>query len=311
MRVSVVVPARNEAESLPALLESLLQQSRPPDEILVVDAGSTDRTADVARGLARPDLRVLRIDPAYPGRARNAGIAAATNDWVALVDAGCVADRDWLSTLVAPVGSGAAPAVVFGHYEPHLSNEWDVAQALVTVPPRDPATRGRPPSTASMLIHRSIWRAVGPFREDLRAAEDLIFFRDLAIAGHVTHHAPGAVVRWSLALGPLGFFRRLLRYSAAHLDAGLYRTWHFRVATMDVAFALSILGGMKWPPLAGLAVALALARLVRTIATRRGNIAPRFPASPAGVARVGLLLLLSDLAVWGGLLGRLWPRTQL
>ncbi len=83
--VSVVVPARDEEASLPALLASLRAQSTPPAEIVVADGGSRDRTVEVARAAG---ARVLELGPAYPGRARNQGIRAATHDWIALIDAG-------------------------------------------------------------------------------------------------------------------------------------------------------------------------------------------------------------------------------
>ena len=63
-RVSVIIPARNEEKNLPRLLRSLREQDLQPDEVLVVDDGSTDRTAEFAR---REGARVLTSEPLPPG----------------------------------------------------------------------------------------------------------------------------------------------------------------------------------------------------------------------------------------------------
>ncbi len=248
----------------------------------------------------------MQIGPAFPGRARNVGVTRVSTDWVAFVDAGCVADPGWLAGLIDALGAQPAlPAVVYGNYEPALNTEWDVAQALVVVPPRCPLTGARPPSTASMLLHRNTWQAVGGFREDLRAAEDLLFFEAISALGVSQMVAPGATVYWSMAPGPGAFFRRLLRYSSAHLAAGLFRTWHRRVLMMDVALLATLLGSLVFWPFVALPVALGLVRLARTVSRRTANVTPRNPWRPDRLARVLWLLLLADLAVWGGL-ARLW-----
>lgn len=301
--VTVAVAARNEARVLPALLSSLQQQTQPPAEIVIADGGSTDETVQVARACA--GVRVLEIGPALPGRGRNAALAGAGHPWVALIDAGCVADREWLAALVHGRGpESEARPVVYGNYAPQLRTEWDVAQALTTLSPIDPATGVRGPSTASMLIHRDAWSRVGGFPEDLRAAEDLVFFEKLRAAGVPCAWAPGAVVRWEMADGPRAFFRRLRLYSAHHSLAGLSHTWHRRVLLMDLlGVALLLLGA--WMPVAWvLAATFGLARVVSTVWKRRANVAGRSAFRPDRLARVALLLLLADVATWMGLFDR-------
>lgn len=85
--VSVVVPTHNRARLLPRLLASMFAQDLDDLEVVVVDDGSSDRTAQVLADHARPQLRVVHHDsPSGVSRARNAGTAAARGRWVAWCD---------------------------------------------------------------------------------------------------------------------------------------------------------------------------------------------------------------------------------
>jgi glycosyltransferase involved in cell wall biosynthesis len=91
-RFSVVIPAFNSAATLARAIESVCAQSWPVHEIIVVDDGSTDATAEVATGFGGA-VRLLRQANSGVSAARNAGAAAATGDWLAFLDA-----DDWYAT---------------------------------------------------------------------------------------------------------------------------------------------------------------------------------------------------------------------
>lgn len=305
----MIVPVRDEERSLPLLLRSLFAQTQPPDEILVADGGSQDQTASIAEAEAARGVRVLRLGAAYPGRGRNQGALAARNEWLAFIDAGCEAAPEWLEALGSAVRAEDGPSAVFGSFEVNIGDEWARAQALTYVAPIDPATGCRPPSIASALVHRAAWEAAGRFREDLRAAEDLLFFDGLDAARVPRRQAPRAVVTWQLAAGPAAMFRRFRRYAAHHLAAGLSRTWHRRVLAMDAAavglFVVGFYAPLSWL----LLVAAAGARLLRTIFVRRANIHPQAAFRPDRILRVAVLLFLADLALVLGTLDHLRARS--
>lgn len=82
--VSVVIPAYNAARTIDATLASIRAQTAEPDEIVVVDDGSSDETSTIAE---RHGARVTRRPNGGLSRARNTGVEAARNDWIALIDA--------------------------------------------------------------------------------------------------------------------------------------------------------------------------------------------------------------------------------
>jgi glycosyltransferase involved in cell wall biosynthesis len=97
--VSVYIPAYNAAEFLPNSIESLIAQTLPPDEILVIDDGSSDASAEIAARY--PQVTLIRHEQNRGlSAARNTAFRQARNEFVASLDADCVADPGWLAALV-------------------------------------------------------------------------------------------------------------------------------------------------------------------------------------------------------------------
>jgi len=117
---SIIVCAYNEEQLLPGCLRSLLRQSLPPHEIIVVNNASTDRTAAVA---SLAGVRV--VDEPRKGLviARETGRRAATGNVLVYVDADCRAPRDWLEHVARAFDGVHPPAAVTG---PYRFYDWDV-----------------------------------------------------------------------------------------------------------------------------------------------------------------------------------------
>jgi glycosyltransferase involved in cell wall biosynthesis len=101
-RVSVVIPAKNEARNIGWVLERLPVWV---DEVVLVDGRSTDRTIEVALAI-RPDVVVVRDDEPGKGAALRAGIAAATGDFIVMLDADGSMDPNEIEAFVAPLYEG-------------------------------------------------------------------------------------------------------------------------------------------------------------------------------------------------------------
>jgi len=99
MKVSVVIPLYNKADTIMRALHSVLSQTAPPDEIVVIDDGSTDASVDIVRSLRIGNLRLYSQENAGVSAARNAGIRHARNDWIAFLDADDVWKTYFLSTI--------------------------------------------------------------------------------------------------------------------------------------------------------------------------------------------------------------------
>ncbi len=188
-RVSVVIPVRDRASLVADAVASAASQDPAPDEILVVDDGSRD--GSVAAAAAAPGApTILRLDPARgPSAARNAGIRAATGDWVAFLDS----DDQWLPGSLAARLHAAARArdvvLVSGNAE-----SWDgtrmLRPRLLAGIDHDPADdplarllRGSFVLTSTVLARRDALLRAGLFAEELRRCEDYDLWLRLAREG--------------------------------------------------------------------------------------------------------------------------------
>lgn len=116
MKVSVAIPAHNEAESLPACLEALANQdTQYEQQIIVVDSASTDQTAAVARAWEdRLDLRIVQETLPGRGRARHRGFAEANTDIILSTDADSIVPPNWTESLVGALVAHPEATAVSG-----------------------------------------------------------------------------------------------------------------------------------------------------------------------------------------------------
>ena len=97
--VTLYVPCYNGERYIAKCIEGILTQFRLPDEVFVIDDGSTDQTAAIAE--CYPQVTVIRHEKnSGLAAARNTAIKAAAGDLIASIDADCIADKLWLYTLI-------------------------------------------------------------------------------------------------------------------------------------------------------------------------------------------------------------------
>lgn len=302
--VSLVIPVRNEEDSLPALMKSIQGQVRAPDEIVIVDGGSTDRTVEIARRCTAgdPRFKIVEAGDATPGRGRNVGIEAATHDWIALTDAGIRLESTWLAELARVVEADPNLDIVYGNYEPMTEQTFPRLAALVYVPERQirPGGCTRNPFIASSLIRRDAWRRAGGF-PDLRAAEDLIFMERIEALGCRIGWAPKATAFWQLQPTLGKTFRRFTLYSRHNAWAGRQRYWHYGVARQYIGVvACLVLALVSSPWWLLVVIAWLAARVGKSLWVRREGRGLLWILNPLQFAACAIILLTIDLATYCG-----------
>jgi len=254
IEISVVVPVRNEEDSVRVLLEGLLSQSLPPSEIVLTDTGSIDATTEIIEEFIRSGapVKLVREQAGLPGRGRNLAVANSRCDWIAFTDAGNRQGPDWLAELSEKMGDGSSVDVVYGTYEPVVDSFFKECAAIAYVPPpvEIEGAPARPKSIVSALMRRSVWESVGGFPEHLRSAEDLLFIKKVDQQGFRTRRAPRAVVYWSIQPNLWRTFKRFVTYARNNIRAGLWRQWQAaifqRYALIGLLTLPAIFLGVRW-----------------------------------------------------------------
>lgn len=301
MRVSLCLTVLNEAGSIDELLESVVAQTRQPDEVIIVDGGSRDDTVERLRAYAdRLPLHVL-VAPGTISVGRNAAIGAATGDVIAVTDAGVRLAPRWLADLVAAIDRGADVAA--GFFLPDPRTTFEVAMGATVLPEAreiDPARFL--PSSRSIAFRRVVWEQVGGYPEWLDYCEDLVFDVAYRRAGFRQAWVPSAVASFRPRGSLRAFWLQYFRYARGDGKADLWRKRHaIRYLTYGVAAPALLLAGWRFPLAWMLLLAGFLAYLWTPLRRYRRQSA-HLPTSERlrGVLWVPVIRVVGDLAKMAG-----------
>ncbi len=159
---------KNDQPGLKVLLASLRKQTRRPDEVIVIDGGQ------------------LGINRAS---GRNLAIKQAQAEIIAVSDAGCRLDQQWLEKISRPLANENADVVV-GNFRPLVKNVFQKCLAVYS------GRLAELPSSRSIAFRKPAWQAIGGYPKELDYCEDLVFAQRLKKAGFKFSRAPQAVVYW-------------------------------------------------------------------------------------------------------------------
>lgn len=245
MLISLIATVLNEGESIRRLMDSIVAQTRQPNEIVIVDGGSDDNTVTLLHEYAeRLSLRVLVEAGANISVGRNRAIAAATGDIIAVTDAGVTLEHDWLERLTAPFQNDPSLDVVAGFFQADPRTVFEVALGATTLPLVEEIKLDTfLPSSRSIAFRKSAWEKVGGYPEWLDYCEDLVF--DLALKGNGAQQAfvPNALVHFRPRKSFSSFYRQYYLYARGDGKADLWRKRHAaRYGTYLIGLPLLLTG---------------------------------------------------------------------
>lgn len=214
--ITLIATLFNEADSVEAWLRSVMSQTVLPDEVVLVDAGSTDGTVDLLRAVAIAEDRIrVVVEPGLNiSEGRNRAVREASHDLIAITDAGTILEPDWFEHLVAPFRVDPSVEVVGGFFRPAGRNDFEkVLAAVITPRLSDVEPDTFLPSSRSFAVRRPAFERVGGYPEWLRSGEDLWLGRELRKAGARFAFAPDAVVAWYPRPTLVEYFRQYRFYA--------------------------------------------------------------------------------------------------
>lgn len=297
MKVSLVATVMDARPFIEEFLASVRVQTRAPDELVIVDGGSTDGTLEVLE--AAEDVTVISEPGANIATGRNAAVRAATHDVLAVTDADCILAPEWLERILRPIEHGAD--VSAGFYRPLAGTFFMASVGAASVPEAEEVRPGWMPSSRSLAFRREAFDTVGGYPEWLDVGEDMYLNHRWKDAGARMGLARDAVTFWRLRATPGATWRQYAGYAEGDALAGMYPRRHLLRFSVYLSAVGAATTRNRW--LMGLALAGGVLYAARPI--RRAW--RRFPdpvSRAAAVAAVPAVMAFIDAAkMWGYLHG--------
>jgi glycosyltransferase involved in cell wall biosynthesis len=251
MVISVCITVKNEENSIGELIKSLLWQSKKPEEIIIVDGGSTDNTlSEISKlkftnQIQKTRFKILQVPGASIAHGRNVAIKKATGDIIVTTDAGCVAKKDWLEKITKPF-SDKNVDVVAGFYE--MKGQTYFSQALrpyLGIVPERYDVNSYLPSTRSMAFRKTVWSRVNGFRENLNGAgEDSAFNYDLLKAGYNITRIKNAIVYWQMPDNFKTAFYKFYNYAKDDIKTNIWNITSHNIHALFVVLRYLVFLGI-------------------------------------------------------------------
>ncbi len=275
MKVSLIMTVLNEGESVRAVLDSLVAQTRLPDEVVIADGGSRDNTMALMQAyVGRLPLKIISAPGANISQGRNAAIRAASGEVIAVTDAGVRCEPEWLERLTSnfkiqnskPQTPNAEPMMVAGFFQSDPANVLEIAMGATGLPD---ASEINPqtylPSSRSVAFRKDAWAAVGGYPEWLDFSEDVLFDLKLRARFGPFIFVPEAIVHFRPRGSLSALAKQYYRYARGDGKANLFPRLHairyfaYLIAAPLGAYAALTVSAWLW--LLGVLAGLAYIRL--------------------------------------------------
>ncbi len=221
MKISFVTTVYNEEKTIGALLDSLFKQTIMPDEVVIVDGGSSDRTvANIKYQKSRSKILIKKGNRAV---GRNEAIKNSGNEIIVCSDAGCVLDKNWVKNIIEPFNDPKVD-VVAGYYKGNAKTIFEKCLIpYVLVMPDKVDENNFLPATRSMAFKKSVWKKVGGFDEKFSNNEDYVFAKSLKKINANIVFEKEAIVYWMPRDNLLDAFAMFYRFAKGDSESRIFR----------------------------------------------------------------------------------------
>lgn len=253
MKVGFIATVLNEEKTIIAFLDSLILQSKKPDEIVIVDGGSTDKTVSLIK--KHKINKILKVKlfkrKGNISKGRNIAVKNCSSDIITISDAGCILEKDWLERIIKPFKNKEAD-VVAGYYKGLPKNNFQKSLVPYVLVMLDKVNKDFLPASRSMAIRKKVFEELGGFSEDLDQAEDYDLAKRLKKRGVKIVFERKAKVSWIPRDNIFSAFKMFYKYAYGDIKAGnirpkvifIFARYIFVILTLILAFSFSLIGAI-------------------------------------------------------------------
>jgi glycosyltransferase involved in cell wall biosynthesis len=243
-KFSLIATVFNEEATIKKFIESVLSQSKLPDEIIIVDGGSKDKTISEIQkiSLASNKLKIkIIVKRGNRSVGRNEAVKHANGNIILCTDAGNTLDKNWVREISKPFNDIKVD-VVAGYYKGAPQNIFQKCLVPYVLVMKDKVDKNNfLPATRSMAFRKLIWKKAGGFDENLSHNEDYVFANKLKVLGARIVFAGRAIVYWSPQKNLREAFVMFLRFAFGDAEAGIIRDKVLLIYARYIFFAYLII----------------------------------------------------------------------
>src|SRR3989344_2945020 len=226
-KVTLITTVFNEEQSIGAFIDSIFSQTVLPDEIIIVDGGSADKTLARIKEKIRSyknqlNFKVL-IKKGNRSVGRNEAINKSRNEIIAISDACCIIDKKWVQEITDPFKNKKID-VVAGYYKGIHSNIFQKSLIPYVLVMQDKINdKEFLPATRSMALRKSVWKKIGGFDETLSHNEDYAFANKLKANNTKMMFVKDAISNWVPRKNLRDAFIMFFRFAYGDVESGVIR----------------------------------------------------------------------------------------
>ena len=223
---SLICTTLNEEGSIAQFIDSITTQLVLPDETIIVDGGSKDKTVGIIKTKIKqyPKLKLkLFVKKGNRSTGRNEAIKKTSGKIILCSDAGCKLDKNWTKNIIAPFADKKV-SVVAGYYKGTGRNIFQKCLVpYVLVMPDKVDKNNFLPATRSMAFSKTVWTKLKGFDEKLSHNEDYAFANKIKEAGFKIFFQKSAIVNWFPPKNIFKAFNMFFRFSLGDIQANIIR----------------------------------------------------------------------------------------
>lgn len=319
MKISFITTVLNEENTISEFLDSLSNQTKKPDEIIIVDGGSSDRTFTEIKNHPFGKLRTRKskiknkiefkflVKKGNRSVGRNEAVKNARGELILCSDAGCMLDKNWIKEIIAPFGDHKID-VVAGYYRGMAKNAFEKALLPYVLVMEDKLNSDNfLPSARSIAFKKNIWEKVGGFDERFSNNEDFVFAKKLRKTGAKISFAKKAIVFWKPRKNLKEAFVMFYRFAKGDSEAGIIRP---KVIAILVRYLIVFLFLFLFLFTHSLSLIIIIAFLFINYVLWAGFKNYRYVDNKMSIFYLIILQFLSDLAVIMGTFSGLFGKVE-